>query len=87
VCMNAGKLIYHQMCEDLRLSSRAAAHSLGAKKFSLKQSGNLKNAKNNFGTTYEDVVNIKLRESNLFELDGSKINFRFFDMWLCALLE
>jgi len=62
------------MCEDLRLSSRTGAYSLGANKFLLKESGNLKNAKNDFETTCEDVFNIKLRESNLFELDGSRID-------------
>ncbi len=73
--MNVGKLIYHKMCKVLRLYSRAGAHSLGAKKSLPKRSGNLKNAKNDFENAYEDVVNIKIRESNLFELDGSRIDF------------
>lgn len=75
MCMNVGSLIYHKMCEDLRLSSRAGAYSLGANKSVLKESGNLKNAKNDLETTYEDVANVKLRESSLFELEESRIDF------------
>ncbi len=74
--MKVDRLIFHKMCEDLRFSSREGAHSLGASKSLLKQSGNLKNAENDLGTKYEDVVNIVPRESNLFELGGSKIFFR-----------
>ena len=79
--MKVDRPIYNKMCGDLRLSSREGAHSLGANKSLLKQSGNLKNTENNFGTNYEDVVNIVLRESNLFELDESKIDFR---VLICA---
>lgn len=64
MCMKVDRLIYHKMCEDLRLFFREGVHSLGTSESLLKQSGNLKNAENNFGTKYKDVVNISLENQS-----------------------